>query len=268
MVWAPISILETAPGARILKSLMFRMRDNPILSADQASAGVPTSERPRVPQCLRTYVGDTSLALGKGVSKLQYFSTPKWRLQVRQTPGAWSITSGPARTYFIELWGAGASGNTTATNRGGGSGSYEAVLISAGAFVTVGGVVGAGGAAGAAGWNAGTDTTVSVGPGTATAYGAPATGAGGGLPIFGGVSTLISRFAGLASLATGPVVGSLGPYSSFGAVAPMLGGCGPTASKGGAFGRATPGAGGAGGSGGGGNSQAGGDGMVLIWYLD
>lgn len=264
MAWTNITTLETAPGARILKSLMFRMRDNPIYVADQTSIGVPADERPRLPECLRTAETSIQKALASnGVGNVcKFITSAKWHLAAFQTPGAWNISGVAARTYFVEMWGAGCSGNTTATNRGGGSGAYTSVVQAAGAGVAIGGVVGTGGAAGAAGWLAGTNTTLATGPGTATAPGAPATGAGAALGVTGGTAALVIALAGIASQTTGSDA-----FSSFGAPAPMLGGNGPRRAFTGVT-RATPGSGGVGIAGAGGNSQAGGHGMVLVWYLE
>lgn len=269
MAWAAITILEVSPGARILASLMTRIRDNQIWSCDQGSAGVPTSERPRVPECLRCNQGNVTTALGSGGvgTPCVFFSTPKWHLSAFQTPGAWSITGSSARTYLIEMWGAGAGGDGNAGRRGGGSSGYQQLTVAAGAGVAIGGVIGTGGttAIGVAG-NAGGDTTLATGPGTATVYGAPAGGAGGAAPIFGGGSSLIFSTAGVASSA---FIASAG---SEGAPAPFIGGSSaqigsflgtpPTmVSPPGHGGSASPNVGGI-------IPPRGGDGMVLVWYLE
>ncbi len=265
MAWATISALETAPGARILQSLMFRIRDNPIETADQGSIGVPASERPRLPQCLRTVTGGITTALASGGvgAVLKFVATPKWNLRAFQTAGAWTLAGGvAAREYFIEMWGAGATNDST-TKRGGGSGAYTSLRVSVGIGVAIGGVVGTGGAGGGVGAHlAGTDTTLATGPGTGIATGAPATGAGAAAGSVGGTSVAVALLAGFASS-----VVNASTFGSRGATPPMLGGTSHMEND---FSTTQiPGAGGSAPyNAAGGTRFPGGNGMVLVWYLE
>ena len=265
MPWDAINPLELTPGGRILESLIKRMRDNYMAAVDQSAVGVPAAERARIPECFRTNESIVTKALASGGpgAAVKWLTTPIWKLAAFQTPGAWNLAGGVgAREYMIEMWGGGGGGDGNAGRRGGGSGAYIQIRLPVGAGVAIGGSVGAAGtgafnAAGGAGGN----TTLTIGPGTATAYGAAAGGAGGILPIFGGTSALIFRSTGHTSdtLAVGGT-----PIGTLGVGAPFIGGaswgnggtvptaCGGTASLGAGVG--TP--------------QPGGAGMVLVWYLE
>lgn len=267
MAWATINPLETSPGAVIVKSLMTRIRDNPIAAIDPTVMSVPDTERMRVPQCLRTAELDIFKALTKTAGPtVAWATTPKWNLRAFQTPGAWSLPGGAAaRTYFIEMWSGGAAGTRGGSQRGGGSGMYFALNLPVGAGVTIDGVVGAGGVSSG---GAGGDTTLVSGPGTATVPGAPGGGSGASGHTFGGAVASVLSVAGSGSLVyTAAAI----EVTSEGAAAPFIGGSSSAslARVDQAF-RPNPvvGCGGAGTFVSAAVAQNGGDGMVLVWWLE
>jgi hypothetical protein len=228
---------------------------------------VPTTERMRVPQCLRTNEMDRYKALTKTAgATVAWATTPKWNLAAFQTPGAWSLPGGiVGRRYFIEMWSAGGGGTRGGSQRGGGSGMYFAFQLPVGAGVTIGGNVGAGGVSSG---GAGGDTTLTTGPGTATVPGAPAGGAGASGHTFGGAVAATEVIVGDSSMVyTAAAI----EVTSAGGTAPLIGGSSSASlSRVDQAYRPNPvvGCGGAGTFVSAAVAQNGGDGMVLVWWLE
>ncbi len=267
MVWSLIDPLEVAPGGRILEPLMFRMRDNPIFVADQASVGIPTAELARVPQCLRTAELSRLKALKKNGANMDWGTPPKWNLSAFQTPGAWAMPAAPsALVYFIEMWGAGASGQKAANVGGGGSGAYGCFYAALTVGQVLSGIIGLGGSGS---WVTGGNTTFTYPGGSGLTLGAVANVGGLGSSKVGSPTLLLS-LNGNDAEAVGFGAGFWGAGNP-GAPAPLIGGA--SSAK---LSTVTPvtyvenpvvGCGGRGAYATQPNSQKGGNGMVLVWWL-